>query len=197
MFLSVNWKSGQGKITGVLVASSNHFSPPSFVQIHVRRLFRTSLHLLSPQLGDFPNIGPPLENILRLGQDIAPILKRRERHPFPLTNRNKIMPLLCKQQIRFPCRAQIAQPIAGIQQGRLLAPWHLCNRLRIRPNGQTFIMPERAVVMVLDGPSTLPIQIIHWRLHYRHVCHHLKLPPVFFAQQMLQQRADNGHHARG
>ena len=167
------------------------------MQIHVRRLFRISLRLLSPQLGDFPDIGPPLENIFRLGQDTTPILKKRERQPFPLTNGNQIMPLLCKQQIRFPRRTQIAQPIAGIQQGRLLAPWHLRNRPRIRPNGQTFIVPEGTIVMVLDRPSTLPIQIIHWRLRYRHVCHDLNLSPFFFAQQMLQQRADNRHHARG
>jgi hypothetical protein len=169
---------------------------PRLIIQDIRRLLRIPLRLLPPLLRHPPDIRSPLKDILRLPQNITPILKQRKRHPFSFTERHQIMPLLRKQQIRLSRRTQIAHPIPSIQQRRLLAPRHLRNRLCVRPDRQTLVMPEPAVVMIRDRPPTLHIQIIHRRLLHRHVRHNLDPLPLLLAKQMLQQRTDYGHHPR-
>lgn len=178
------------------INSSHRLRLPSLIHIDLRRLLGVPLRLLPPFLRHPPDIRPPFKDILRLLQDILPILEQGKRHALPLTKCHQIMPLLRKQQIRLPRRTQIAHSIPRIQQRRLLAPRHPRHRLGIRSDGQTLIMPEAAVVVILYRPPPLLIQIIDGRFPRRHVSHNLNLPSFLLTQQMLQQGADDGHHPR-
>ena len=161
-----------------------------------RRLLRILLNLPPALLGHNPDIRLALQDILGLLQDLTPVLKQRKRQGLPLTVRDEIMALFRKQQIRLPRGTEIARPIPRIHQRRLLAARHLGNRLRIRPDRQALIMPVPAVVVILHRPAAADIQITDRRLLDRHIGHDLDLAALFLAQQMLQQRADDGDHPR-
>jgi hypothetical protein len=193
---SLPFALGNAMSADPLIISSHGLCLPSLILQNIRRLLRIPLRLLPPLLRHPPHIRHPLKDILRLPQNITPILKQCKWHSLSLTKCHQIMPLLRKQQIRLSRRTQIAHSIPSIQQRRLLAPRHLRNRLCVRPDGQTLIMPEPAVVMIRDRPPTFRIQITHRRLLHRLVRHDLDLLPLLLAQQMLQQCADDGHHPR-
>ena len=89
-----------------------------------------------------------LVDVLRFFEDTGPGPKCRERDTRTLTVGDEILALTGKEQVGLPRGTQIADPIAGIQQGRsIIVVRHLGDGVRVGADGEALVMAEAGVLV--------------------------------------------------
>lgn len=166
--------------------------------VHVGRLLRIPLDLLLLRLiGALPDIDLAMEDISRLMQDLGPVLEQGEGQTLALTVGDEIVALLGEEQIGLARGAEIAGAVAGVEEGGAVVAGHVGDGVGVGADGEALVVAVGAVVVVLDGPAAAEVEVVERRLGDGRVGHDLDLAAFAVAEEVLEEGADDGHHAGG
>lgn len=197
LFVLVNASNAESRKPSSV--SSSVLLPPSPLmrrRVHMGILQRIGTVPPEALLRQLAHRHPPLVDLLGFLENTLPGLEGRERNALPLTVRDQILAGAGKQQVCLARRAQIAHPVARVQQRGSFVVGHFGNRLRVRSDGQALVVPEPAVVVELDGPAVGLVETVSWRAGLGLVRHDFDVAHQLLAQQMLEECLQHGNHAR-
>lgn len=158
-------------------------------------LDRVGAVFLEPFLGDLLDALLAVVDLLGLLEDALPRLELGEGNALALAVRDEVLAGSGEQQVRLPCGTEITHAVAGVEKSRALVVGHLGDGVRVRSDGQRLVVAKARVVVELDGPAVSLVERVPRGAELGLVGDDLNVLHQFLAEQVSEQRLDDGDHA--